>query len=140
MDALFDRIAEESDPRVKAVVALFLFKYIHPFPDANGRTGRFLMNALMAGAGLPWTVIPVDQRDRSMDCLEQASQQENIRPLVLFIEELSKVPPPPCPVKSAWSQILAQSFNVPSEVASTSTVCVNIWNTTHTCVAQLNRQ
>lgn len=55
MDALFDRIAEESDPRVKAVVALFLFKYIHPFPDANGRTGRFLMNALMAGAGLPWT-------------------------------------------------------------------------------------
>ncbi|WP_271023307.1 Fic family protein [Rhizobium sp. RCAM05973] len=103
MDALFDCIAEESDARVKALVAPFLFTYIHPFPDGNGRTGRFLMNALMAEAGLPWTVVPVDQRDRYMDCLEQASQHENIRPLALFIEELAKAPPPPRPEKSAWS-------------------------------------
>jgi Fic family protein len=103
MDALFDCITEESDARVKAIVAPFLFTYIHPFPDGNGRTGRFLMNALMAEAGLPWTVVPVDQRDRYMDCLEQASQHENIRPLALFIEELAKAPPPPRPEKSAWS-------------------------------------
>ncbi|MCA1439361.1 Fic family protein [Ensifer sp. IC4062] len=103
MDALFDCITDECDARVKAIVAPFLFTYIHPFPDGNGRMGRFLMNTLMAEAGLPWTVVPVDQRERYMDCLEQASQHENIRPLALYIEELSEAPPPPRPKKSAWS-------------------------------------
>ncbi len=37
MDALFESISEEPDPRVKAILAPFLFTYIHPFPDGNGR-------------------------------------------------------------------------------------------------------
>jgi Fic family protein len=81
MDALFECIEDEPDPRAKAIVAPFLFTYIHPFPDGNGRSGRFLMNALLAEAGLPWTVVPVDQRDRDMSCLEEASRNENVRPL-----------------------------------------------------------
>jgi Uncharacterized conserved protein len=104
MDALFECIEDEPDPRVKAIVAPFLFTYIHPFPDGNGRTGRFLMNALLAEAGLPWTVIPVDQRDRYMSCLEEASQNENIRPLALFVEELAKSPPPPRPETTSWAR------------------------------------
>nr|WP_245276927.1 Fic family protein [Rhizobium leguminosarum] len=55
MDALFESIEEEPDPRAKAVVAPFLFTYIHPFPDGNGRTARFIMNALLAECGVPWT-------------------------------------------------------------------------------------
>ena len=94
MDALFECIEDEPDPRAKAIVASFIFTYIHPFPDGNGRSGRFLMNVLLAEAGLPWTVVPVDQRDRYMSCLEEASRNENIRPLALFIEELAKAPPP----------------------------------------------
>ncbi|MFW8643143.1 Fic family protein [Rhizobium beringeri] len=53
MDALFRSIEEEPDPRAKAVVAPFLFTYIHPFPDGNGRTARFIMNALLAECGSP---------------------------------------------------------------------------------------
>ena len=94
MDALFECIEEEPNPVVKAIVAPFLFTYIHPFPDGNGRTGRFLMNALMAEAHLPWTVIPVEERDRYMDCLEEASQNYNIRPLAAFVDELVNSPPP----------------------------------------------
>ena len=102
MDALFECIEDEPDPRVKAIVAPFLLTYIHPFPDGNGRSGRFLMNALMAEAGLPWTVVPVEQRDRYMSCLEEASQNEDIRPLALFVKELVEAPPPPRPEETAW--------------------------------------
>lgn len=69
MDALFESISEEPDARVKAIVAPFLFTYIHPFPDGNGRTARFIMNALLAECGAPWTVIPVARRDEYMNAL-----------------------------------------------------------------------
>ncbi|RAR99354.1 Fic/DOC family protein [Ensifer adhaerens] len=104
MDALFECIEDEPNPLAKAIVAPFLFTYIHPFPDGNGRTGRFLMNALMAEARLPWTVVPVDQRDRYMSCLEEASQNENISPLGEFIEELVSSPPPPRPSETGWQR------------------------------------
>lgn len=94
MDALFESISEEPDARVKAVLAPFLFTYIHPFPDGNGRTARFMMNALLAEAGAPWTVIPVALRDEYMDALEQASQHENIVPLTNFLSGLVNAPPP----------------------------------------------
>jgi hypothetical protein len=39
-----------------------------------------------------------------MSCLEEASQNENIRPLALFVEELAKAPPPPRPQTTAWAR------------------------------------
>jgi hypothetical protein len=95
MDALFESVSDEQDARVKAVLAPFLFTYIHPFQDGNGRTARFMMNALLAEAGAPWTVIPVARRDEYMDALEQASQHEDIVPLTRFVSGLVKAPPPP---------------------------------------------
>ncbi|CDZ27784.1 Hypothetical protein NGAL_HAMBI1146_42560 [Neorhizobium galegae bv. officinalis] len=97
MDALFESMSEESDARVKAILAPFLFTYIHPFPDGNGRTARFLMNALLAECGAPWTVIPVARRDEYMNALEEASQHENIVPLTNFVSELVKAPAPSTP-------------------------------------------
>jgi hypothetical protein len=94
MDALFECISEEPDPLVKAILAPFLFTYIHPFPDGNGRTARFIMNALLAESGVPWTVIPVARRDEYMNALEDASQHENILPLTKFVSELVNAPPP----------------------------------------------
>jgi fido (protein-threonine AMPylation protein) len=94
MDALFESISEESDARVKAILAPFLFTYIHPFPDGNGRTARFMMNALLAESGAPWTVIPVTRRDEYMNALEEASQYQNIVPLTKFVSELVNAPPP----------------------------------------------
>jgi Fic family protein len=94
MDALFESISEESDARVKAILAPFLFTYIHPFPDGKGRTARFIMNALLAESGAPWTVIPVARRDEYMKALEEASQHENIVPLTKFVSELVNAPAP----------------------------------------------
>ncbi|WP_245312473.1 Fic family protein [Rhizobium sp. R693] len=81
MDALFQCVSDEPDARIKAIVAPFLFTYIHPLPDGNGRTARFIINALLAEAGVPWTVIPVARSDEYMNALEEASQHENIMPL-----------------------------------------------------------
>ena len=64
MPAFFDLLREEPAPSVRAVLGHFLFVYVHPYPDGNGRIGRFLMNVMLAAGGYPWTVIPVERRER----------------------------------------------------------------------------
>lgn len=85
MPAFFDLLREETDPAVRVVMGHFIYVYIHPYYDGNGRTGRFLMNVMMAAAGYPWTVIPVEQRGRYMAALEAASVDQDIRPFADFI-------------------------------------------------------
>jgi Fic family protein len=46
--------------------------------DGKGRMGRFLMNVMLASAGYPWTVIPVERRDQYMNALESASVKQDI--------------------------------------------------------------
>jgi len=62
-----------------------LFVYIHPYMDGNGRMGRFLMNAMLASGGYPWTVIPVERRTEYMQVLEAASAEGRIRPFAEFL-------------------------------------------------------
>ena len=87
MPAFFDLLRDEPDPAVRIVLGHFIFVYIHPYMDGNGRTGRFLMNVMMAAGGYPWTVIPVDQRDRYMASLEAASVDQNIVPFTEFLAD-----------------------------------------------------
>ena len=42
MDALFECLKKEEHAAVRAVLGHFIFVYIHPYMDGNGRTGRFL--------------------------------------------------------------------------------------------------
>ncbi len=56
----------------------FLFVYVHPYPDGNGRIGRFMMNVMLVAGGYPWTVIPVERRDDHMAALEDASVRGEI--------------------------------------------------------------
>ena len=68
------------DPAVRVVLGHFLFVHVHPYPDGNGRIGRFLMNFLLTAAGYPWTVIPVERRDTYMAALEEPSVRQDIGP------------------------------------------------------------
>ena len=52
MPALFDLLEQEPEPGVRAVLGHWLFGYIHPYPDGNGRMARFLMNAMLASGGI----------------------------------------------------------------------------------------
>lgn len=85
MPVFFDLISKEPEPAVRAVLGHFVFVYIHPYGDGNGRMARFLMNSMLASGGYPWTVIHVDDRDSYMASLEQASVNGNIEPFVDFI-------------------------------------------------------
>jgi Fic family protein len=88
MPILFDLLREETDPAVRVVLGHFVFVYIHPYMDGNGRMGRFLMNATLAGGGYPWTIIPVESREAYMWALEQASVYQNIAPFTEFLAGL----------------------------------------------------
>ena len=65
-----------------------MFVYIHPYMDGNGRMGRFLMNAMMAFGGYPWTIIPLECRDNYMSSLEAASVNHNIGPFAELLRSL----------------------------------------------------
>jgi hypothetical protein len=87
MPALFDLLEGESEPAVRAVLGHWLFGYIHPYPDGNGRMARFLMNAMLASGGYSWTVIRVEDRTVYLQALEIASIDGDIRPFAAFIAE-----------------------------------------------------
>lgn len=88
MPAFFTLLKDEEEPAVRAVLGHFFFVYIHPYSDGNGRMGRFLMNVMLAGGGYPWTVIPLETRNKYMTTLEEASVKRNIKPFSRFIAEL----------------------------------------------------
>ncbi len=90
MPVLFELLEEEKEASVRAVLGHFVFVFIHPYMDGNGRIGRFLLNAMLASGGYPWTIIPVESRDDYMRALEIASVDLNIEPFTRFIASLVK--------------------------------------------------
>ena len=89
MPVFFELLREEENPVVRIVLGHFIFVFIHPFLDGNGRIARFLMNVMMAAAGQPWTVIKVERRSAYMTALEAASVKGDIRPFAAFLAETS---------------------------------------------------
>ena len=85
MPALFDVLEKEPEPAVRAVLGHWLFGYIHPYPDGNGRMARFLMNLMLGSGGYPWTVIRVVDRKAYLSALDRASIEMDIHPFATFI-------------------------------------------------------
>jgi Fic family protein len=88
MNTFFWLLSKEQDPFVRVVLVHFVFVFIHPYSDGNGRMARFLMNCMIAAAGYKWLVIKVDDRFRYMQALESASAKKNILPFASFVKEL----------------------------------------------------
>lgn len=87
METLFDLLEKEREPAVRAVLGHGLIGYVHPYPDGNGRMARFLMNAMFASGGVPWTVVRFEDRSTYLAGLEQASVHMNVEPFAEFIAE-----------------------------------------------------
>ena len=62
---------------VRVVLGHFMFVYIHPYMDGNGRMGRFLMNLMLASGGYPWTIVPFESRADYMAALDSANIANN---------------------------------------------------------------
>lgn len=87
MDTLLDLLNSEPEASVRAVLGHHLLAFIHPYFDGNGRTARFLMNAMLGSGGYPWTVIRVVRRTAYLAALEAASVGGDIRPFAAFVLE-----------------------------------------------------
>ena len=106
MPALFDMLRAEPEAAVRVVLGHFMFVYIHPYADGNGRMGRFLMNVMLASGAYPWTVIPLERRDDYMAALEAASVRQDIAPFATLVgglvqDALDGKPPAAVPARSA---------------------------------------
>jgi hypothetical protein len=89
MPALFELLQQETEASVRVVLGHFMFVYIHPYMDGNGRMGRFLMNLMLSSGGYPWTIVPVERLADYMATLERASVDGDIRPFAGFLAELA---------------------------------------------------
>lgn len=85
MQRLLNLLDQDSEPAVRAVLGHHLFVFIHPYFDRNGRIGRFLMNAMLASGGYPWTIVRMKRRDAYLAAQERASSEGDIKPLARFL-------------------------------------------------------
>ena len=95
MAMLFDQFEAEPEPRARCVLAHWLFGYLHPYADGNGRSARLLMNLLRLEAGLPWLIVAVESRSDYLEALDRASLQFDVLPLAHFLEREHPVPVTP---------------------------------------------
>jgi fido (protein-threonine AMPylation protein) len=87
MEALKECLLTEEDAFVRAVLGHWLFGFIHPYMDGNGRMARFTMNLMLTCDEFPWTIIKVDDRQEYMAALEKASVEQDIEPFARFISK-----------------------------------------------------
>jgi uncharacterized protein DUF1488/Fic/DOC family protein len=85
MPAFFELLEKEPEASVRTVLGHWLFGYIHPYPDGNGRMARFLMNVMLASGGYRWTVIRLRDRKQYLSALDSASIRTDLRPFTTLI-------------------------------------------------------
>lgn len=81
---------------IAAMVTHFMFEYIHPFFDGNGRTGRFLLAQKLYTVLLPPTVMALspalfEKRNNYYKAFEETEHPLNKGDLTLFVATLLKI-------------------------------------------------
>lgn len=85
MDTLFTCLKKEKEASVRAILGHYIFVFIHPYMDGNGRIARFIMNTMLASGGYPWTIIHMKNRSQYISSLETVITEGTIEPFVKFI-------------------------------------------------------
>jgi Fic family protein len=91
METLFSLLEAEPSAAVRGVLGHFIFVFIYPYMDGNGRIARFLMNAMLASGGYPWPILRLSERRHYMHALEKASVDADVRDFAAFLAGEMKV-------------------------------------------------
>lgn len=87
METFFHCLQQEPVPSVRAVLGHYIFVFIHPYMDGNGRIARFILNTMLASGGYPWTIVQVQRRKDYINSLENTHIKEDIHSFCTFITE-----------------------------------------------------
>ncbi|WP_246284653.1 Fic family protein [Gordonia asplenii] len=88
---------DDSIPRlIRAVVAHFIFEYVHPFYDGNGRTGRYLLTldlrqVLAPYASLALSATVADNKDRYYRAFADAENPLNRADLTPYLIDMLEI-------------------------------------------------
>ena len=72
-------------PIVVAATFHYRFVRIHPFDDGNGRMARLLMNMILIKHGYTVAIIPIQERNRYIESLEQADKSEDLTDFISYV-------------------------------------------------------
>ena len=87
MESFFHCLKNEENAATRAVLGHYIFVFIHPYMDGNGRVARFILNTMLASGGYPWTVVEVKRRTTYINALETTHTEGDIKPFIKFIVE-----------------------------------------------------
>jgi len=89
MRRLFEAVANESNPIIKAGFFAFNYLSIHPFIDYNGRTSRLFECYILGESGYPFISLKEEQIDKYLTLLRDGSELGNAyyEPYIEFILE-----------------------------------------------------
>lgn len=76
---------EGEHPIIMAATFHYRFVRIHPFDDGNGRMARLLMNMILIKHGYTVAIIPIQERNRYINSLEQADKSEDLAEFIAYI-------------------------------------------------------
>ena len=86
----YGRSIGKMHPLQAAAIFHSRFEKIHPFEDGNGRTGRFLVNAILVNKGYPPLIIRKTSRTTYFNCLEAADNGHYSKMERFFLEKFKK--------------------------------------------------
>ena len=72
-------------PIVIAATYHYRFVRIHPFDDGNGRMARLLMNMILIRHGYTVAIVPIQERNRYIESLEQADKSEDLTEFIGYV-------------------------------------------------------
>lgn len=81
------RRAESQGEHPIVIAATFHYRFvrIHPFDDGNGRMARLLMNMILISHGYTVAIVPIQERNRYIESLEQADKSDDLAEFIAYI-------------------------------------------------------